>query len=63
MARLPTIGRVSTLAEARAMAKRWSAGGWDTKISRVPKSDVINYNTFGYRYFLHPAPWLIPRKK
>ena len=52
MARLPTIGRVSTLAEARAMAKRWSAGGWDTKISRVPKSDVINYNTFGYRYFL-----------
>ena len=41
-----------TLAEARARAKWWSAGGWATKITRVPKSDVMNYKDRGYRYFL-----------
>ena len=41
-----------TLAEARARAKWWGAKGWATKITRVPKSDVMNYKDRGYRYFL-----------
>ena len=41
-----------TLAETRAVAKWWGAKGWATKITRVPKSDVMNYKDRGHRYFL-----------